>query len=238
MAYSKNVIISEDVAVVFFTDFINRLTSVSNQVTLDQWVETSGVVTGADVKVFGRYVIGFSYSDDAYAIKYTVKYGDNVLVSEKSLTVRPGSSYGAKITYRLAVNDKAVCLRLSNYNTQNKDVYNSDMFFIVNENNTDRFAHKLDNSNSLSVSVNALADYFYKADDRTQKCKIYNRLAYTANTNGEGFEIIESKSLVSDTIKADEITGLFDSSTVTADTLYMLDGKKYYAVGSNTLMKV
>ena len=237
MAYSKDVIISENAAVAFFTDFINRLTSVSNQVTLDQWVETSGVVTGADVKVFGRYVIGFSYSDDAY-VKYTVKYGDNVLVSEKSLTVKPGSSYGAKITYRLAVNDKAVCLRLSNYNTQNKDVYNSDMFFIVNENNTDRFAHKLDNSNSLSVSVNALADYFYKADDSTQKYKIYNRLAYTADTNGEEFEMIESKSLVSDTIKADEITGLFDSSTVTADSRYMLDGKKYYAVDSNTLMEV
>lgn len=237
MAYSKNVIISEIVAVAFFTDFINRLTSVSNQVTLDQWVETSGVVTGADVKVFGRYVIGFSYSDNAN-VKYTVKYGDNVLVSEQSLTVKPGSSYGAKITYRLAVNDKAVCLRLSNYNTQNKDVYNSDMFFIVNENNTDRFAHKLDNSTSLSVSVNALADYFYKADDSTQKYKIYNRLAYTADTNGEEFEMIESKSLVSDTIKADEITGLFDSSTVTADSRYMLDGKKYYAVDSNTLMEV
>ena len=108
----------------------------------------------------------------------------------------------------------------------------------MNENNTDRFAHKLDNSTSLSVSVNALADYFYKADDSTQKYKIYNRLAYTADTNGEEFEIIESKSLVSDTIKADKITGLYDCSTVTADTLYMLDGKKYYAVDSNTLMEV
>ena len=236
MAYSKNVIISENAAA-FFTDFINRLTSVSNQVTLDQWVETSGVVTGADVKVFGRYVIGFSYSDDAY-VKYTVKYGDNVLVSEKSLTVKPGSSYGAKITYRLAVNDKAVCLRLSNHNTLKKDVINFDMIFIISESNTDRFAHKLDNSTSLSVSVNALADYFYKADDSTQKYKIYNRLAYTADTNGEEFEIIESKILVSDTIKTAEITGLYDCSTVTADTLYMLDGKKYYAVDSNTLMEV
>lgn len=238
MAYKKERIIATDTGELFFREFINKLTAVSDKVTLDQVVTDEGEVN-AYVKVFGRYIICFTYKNSAGSyIYYTVKNGDNTLVNTQQITVTPGSSYVPKITYRLAANDKAVCLRLSNHNTSQKDVINFDMIFIVNENNTDRFAHKLDNSTSLSVSVNALKDYFYKADDSTQKYKIYNRLAYTADTNGEEFEMIESKSLVSDTIKADEITGLFDSSTVTADSRYMLDGKKYYAVDSNTLMEV
>lgn len=238
MAYKKETIIGTDNKELFLREFINKLTAVSDKVTLDQVVTDEGEVN-AYVKVFGRYIICFTYKNSAgSSIYYTVKNGDNTLVNTQQITVTSSQAYAPKITYRLAANDKAVCLRLSNHNTSQKDVINFDMIFIISESNIDRCAFKANDNYTLSVSVNALADYFYKADDSTQKYKIYNRLAYTADTNGEEFEIIESKILVSDTIKADEITGLFDSSTVTADTLYMLDGKKYYAVDSNTLMEV
>lgn len=239
MAYKKETIIgTEGNSEFFLREFINKLTAVSDKVTLDQVVTEEGNIN-AYVKVFDRYIICFTYKYGNYNyIYYTVKNGDNTLVNTQQITVTPGSSYVSKITYRLAVNDKAVCLRLSNYNTSQKDVINFDMIFIISESNIDRCAFKADNSSLLSVSVNAMTSYFYKADDSTQACKAYNRLVYTADTSGAEFEIITSKNLISDTIKTDATSGLFDCSNVTQDTLYMLDGKQYYAVDSNTLMEV
>lgn len=238
MAYKKETIICTDNKELFLREFINKLTAVSDKVTLDQVVTDEGEVN-AYVKVFGRYIICFTYKNSAGSyIYYTVKNGDNTLVNTQQITVTPGSSYVPKITYRLAANDKAVCLRLSNYNTSQKDVINFDMIFIISESNIDRCAFKASDSTTLSVSVNAMTSYFLKADDGTQACKAYNRLVYTADTSGAEFEIITSKNLISDTIKTDATSGLFDCSNITPDTLYMLDGKQYYAVDSNTLMEV
>ena len=237
MAYKKETIIGTYTGELFFREFINKLTAVSDKVTLDQEV-TEGSTINAYVKVFNRYIICFTYKSDFNYIECTVKNGDNTLVNTQRITVRPNTAHDPKITYRLAVNDRAVCLSLSNYYASQKDVFSVDMIFVISESNIDRFAFKADDSTAFSVSVNAMTSYFLKADDGTQACKAYSRLVYTADTSGAEFEIITSKILVSDTIKTAEITGLYDCSTVTADTLYMLDGKKYYAVDSNTLMEV
>lgn len=69
--------------------------------------------------------------------------------------------------------------------------------------------------------------------------KTQSRLNYIASNTGTDIDVTTSKILLSGTQKVDEIIGMKDCSTVTANSVYPCnDGKQYYALNANTLMEV
>ena len=92
------------------------------------------------------------------------------------------------------------------------------------------------NSN-LTISSSAIDTNFY--DLNSQPYKTLTRFNYVGGESGVDIDVSTSKILLSGTQKVDEIIGMKDCSTVTANSVYPCnDGKQYYALNANTLMEV
>lgn len=69
--------------------------------------------------------------------------------------------------------------------------------------------------------------------------KTLTRFNYVGGESGVDIDVSTSKIILSGTQKVDEIIGMKDCSTVTANGVYPCnDGKQYYALNANTLMEV
>jgi hypothetical protein len=65
----------------------------------------------------------------------------------------------------------------------------------------------------------------------------HSRLGYALTEPGK-IELVESKVFTSSGIKSEEMTSLYDSSTVAVDGTYPVDGVNYYAVDEHTVMVI
>ena len=90
---------------------------------------------------------------------------------------------------------------------------------------------------SNSVDTIASKSEFIRTDEN-HKGKIYkktNRLLYSRD---EDVEIIESKPLVQNNIAVHDMKSVYDCSNVTANNILLIDNNRYFAVDSNTLIKI
>lgn len=90
---------------------------------------------------------------------------------------------------------------------------------------------------SNSVDTIASKSEFIRTDENHQGeiYKITNRLSYSRD---EDVEIIESKPLMQNNVAAHDMKNVYDCSNVTANNILLIDNNRYFAVDSNTLIKI
>ena len=93
--------------------------------------------------------------------------------------------------------------------------------------------------NVIAYNLNSIASKaeYIRTDENHQgeTYKITNRLLYSRD---EDVEIIESKPLVQTNIAVHDMKNVYDCSNVTANNILLIDNNRYFAVDSNTLIKI
>ena len=134
----------------------------------------------------------------------------------------------------LAENDFCINLEFLNYDQTagTGTGFSRDHIFAITKNDIYVFAYTT-SPNGYAIAQNIIGT----ADDSVYKTQ--SRLNYIGGESGVDIDVSTSKILLSGTQKVDEIIGMFDCSTVTANNVYPCnDGKQYYALNANTLMEV
>lgn len=229
-----------------FELLIEKLTEATDNITAGEITEYSvdtGVQAETTLTVFGMYSIaascrttGSGTSMKSY-IDLVTSYGGNELGSVSLLTRNAGAAgqTGAqRLRFIVADNSNALALRftdLPNFNTSyiNQDLLfeKSKKIFAINSYTGSQAANK----NYLSTDGTII---FAETGNTTLR---YNRLGYALTEPGK-IELIESKVFTSSGIKSEEMTSMYDSSTVTVDGTYPVDGVNYYAVDEHTVMVI
>ena len=92
---------------------------------------------------------------------------------------------------------------------------------------------------AYSNSSNTIASKseFIRTDENHQgeTYKITNRLSYSRD---EDVEIIESKPLIQNNVAVHDMKNVYDCSNVTANNILLIDNNRFFAVDSNTLIKI
>lgn len=156
--------------------------------------------------------------------------------SNYSISVRNGSStdYPCSAGFVLAENDFCINLKFLDYRQTagTGTGFSRDHIFAITKNDIYVFAY------TTSPDIYAIAQNIIGTADGSVY-KTQSRLNYIASNTGTDIDVTTSKILLSGTQKVDEISGMFDCSTVTANSVYPCnDGKQYYALNANTLMEV
>ena len=134
--------------------------------------------------------------------------------------------------FAYAENDTCINFKLGDYRT-NDTSFERDYLFVTTKSNIDRYGY------TTKSAINAIDGNIYNKAGSSDTYAIQTRLAYVGGTSGVDIDATSSKILLSGTQKVDEISGMFDCSTVTANVVYPCnDGKQYYALNANTLMEV
>ena len=134
----------------------------------------------------------------------------------------------------LAENDFCINLKFLNYDQTagTGTGFGRDHIFAITKNDIYVFAYTT-SSDTYAIARNIIGT----ADGSAYKTQ--SRLNYIASNTGTDIDVTTSKILLSGTQKVDEIIGMKDCSTVTANGVYPCnDGKQYYALNANTLMEV
>ena len=132
--------------------------------------------------------------------------------------------------FMLISNDNTVVMLFSDYNQSLPNVYKYNLMSY----------HEQDfNVIAYSNSINTIASKseFIRTDENHQgeTYKITNRLLYSRDEN---VEIIESKPLVQNNIVVHDMKSVYDCSNVLAGNILIIDSNKYFAIDSNTLIKI
>ena len=130
--------------------------------------------------------------------------------------------------FMLISNDNTVVMLFSDYNKSLPNVYKYNLMSY----------HEQD-FNVIAYNLNSIASKseFIRTDEN-HKGEIYkttNRLLYSRDEN---VEIIESKPLVQNNIAVHDMKSVYDCSNVTANNILLIDNNRYFAVDSNTLIKI
>lgn len=134
----------------------------------------------------------------------------------------------------LAENDFCINLKFLSYGQTagTETGFSHDHIFAITKNDIYVFAY------TTQINIYAIAQNIIGTAD-SSVYKTQSRLNYIASNTGTDIDVTTSKILLSGTQKVDEISGMFDCSTVTANSVYPCnDGKQYYALNANTLMEV
>ena len=134
----------------------------------------------------------------------------------------------------LAENDFCINLKFLSYGQTagTETGFSRDHIFAITKNDIYVFAYTTQ-TNIYAIAQNIIGT----ADGSAYKTQ--SRLNYIASNTGTDIDVTTSKILLSGTQKVDEIIGMKDCSTVTANGVYPCnDGKQYYALNANTLMEV
>lgn len=134
----------------------------------------------------------------------------------------------------LAENDFCINLKFLNYDQTagTGTGFSREHIFAITKNDIYVFAYTTQ-PNIYAIEQNIIGT----ADGSAYKTQ--SRLNYIASNTGTDIDVTTSKILLSGTQKVDEIIGMKDCSTVTANSVYPCnDGKQYYALNANTLMEV
>lgn len=170
-------------------------------------------------------------------IDLVVSYGNNQLGTVTLITRNSGAAgqTGAqRLRFIVADNSNALVLRFTDLTNFNTRYINQDLLFEKSK--------KIFAINSYTGSQTTTRNYlstdgtviFAETGNTTL---IYDRLGYALTEPGK-IELIESKVFTSSGIKSEEMTSLYDSSTVAVDGTYPVDGVNYYAVDEHTVMVI
>ena len=128
----------------------------------------------------------------------------------------------------LISNDNTVVMLFGDYNQSLPNVYKYNLMSY----------HEQD-FNVIAYNLNSIASKaeYIRTDENHQgeTYKITNRLLYSRD---EDVEIIESKPLVQNNIAVHDMKNVYDCSNVTANNILLIDNNRYFAVDSNTLIKI
>lgn len=144
------------------------------------------------------------------------------------------TTHSCSAGFVLAENDFCINLKFLNYDQTagTGTGFGRDHIFAITKNDIYVFAYTT-SPNGYAIAQNIIGT----ADDSVYKTQ--SRLNYIGGESGVDIDVSTSKILLSGTQKVDEIIGMFDCSTVTANNVYPCnDGKQYYALNANTLMEV
>ena len=132
--------------------------------------------------------------------------------------------------FMLISNDNTVVMLFSDHNQSLPNAYKYNLMS-YHEQNFNIVAY------SNSINTIASKSEFIRTDEK-HKGEIYkttNRLLYSRDEN---VEIIESKPLVQNNIVVHDMKSVYDCSNVLAGNILIIDSNKYFAIDSNTLIKI
>ena len=134
------------------------------------------------------------------------------------------------LNFMLISNDNAIAILFENYNQILPATYSYSVMS-YHEQNFNIVAY------SNSVDTIASKSEFIRTDEN-HKGEIYkktNRLLYSRD---EDVEIIEIKPLVQNNVAVHDMKNVYDCSNVTANNILLIDNNRFFAVDSNTLIKI
>lgn len=260
MAFKKQVVAAVTEPYNFLYQFCKEIENVSDKFILTDMTEYNNnnnryknasftILDNFVLKFEGDYVnnstVGLRINcgyDNTSVFKYHSASDTNLSGVSIASSGNMNSTVDSKITYRLASNNNAVSLKFGNYFS--RDYVSTDLIFIITDSgtpicgisSTDSVNKKEQWTSSELSPTPVCKTQLYDAPYHTLKYNLYDRISY--DYSGHDIEIIENKVIVSGNVKVDTTNGLFDSSCVTPNALYMLDGLKYYAVDDHTIMRV
>ena len=132
--------------------------------------------------------------------------------------------------FMLISNDNTVVMLFSDHNQSLPNAYKYNLMS-YHEQNFNIVAY------SNSINTIASKSEFIRTDEN-HKGEIYkttNRLLYSRDEN---VEIIEIKPLVQNNIVVHDMKSVYDCSNVLAGNILIIDSNKYFAIDSNTLIKI
>ena len=132
--------------------------------------------------------------------------------------------------FMLISNDNTVVMLFSDHNQSLPNAYKYNLMS-YHEQNFNIVAY------SNSINTIASKSEFIRTDEN-HKGEIYkttNRLLYSRDEN---VEIIESKPLVQNNIAVHDMKNVYDCSNVLAGNILIIDNNRFFAIDSNTLIKI
>lgn len=213
---------------------LNGLTSLSDRIKRIDSETDKGVI------IDDIYKITFVPSSSWYSVTMTLFVNDTEIASDTKLPISKNASSivdterGLQVLY--AENDNCIDLKFLGPSFSGSDKWHDEFIFVKCNNLENIYAYKYAGQSSY-ISSPAIDTNFYNLN--SQPYKTLTRFNYVGGESGVDIDVSTSKILLSGTQKVDEIIGMKDCSTVTANSVYPCnDGKQYYALNANTLMEV
>ena len=225
----------------FIKAFANELTSADNRITCETDIDaefanedSSHYITIIfDVNNCYKIKLIMGYAINAATNRYGIcRIVNGVPYTSADLALSTYSTISAVITrtfnFMLISNDNAIAILFGGYNRTLPNTYDYNLISY----------HEQD-FNIIACGTNTIASKseFIRTDEN-HKGEIYkttNRLLYSRDEN---VEIIESKPLVQNNIVVHDMKSVYDCSNVLAGNILIIDSNKYFAIDSNTLIKI
>ena len=226
----------------FIKAFANELTSADSRITCETDIDaefanedSSHIITIIfDVnncyKIKLIRAVAINRATSQYNIQTVI---NNVDKSSASLLFLGATKFVTDIATRtfnfmLISNDSTVVMLFGDYNK-----------VLPATNNSSLMSYHEQDFNIIACGTNTIASKseFIRTDEN-HKGEIYkttNRLLYSRDEN---VEIIESKPLVQNNIVVHDMKSVYDCSNVLAGNILIIDSNKYFAIDSNTLIKI
>lgn len=234
--YIRKVVSGTETTTAEFIDkFVRTLAALSDKFIESKSAESDFYDT---LTIDSKYRFVFSAAQDSRRmyITFSVVGENEPRYSNYYISVRYADSTTLPCSagFVLAENDFCINLKFLNYDqtASTGTGFSCDHIFAITKNDIYVFAYTA-SSDKYAIERNIIGT----ADSSTYKT--LTRFNYVGGESGVDIDVSTSKILLSGTQKVDEISGMFDCSTVTANSVYPCnDGKQYYALNANTLMEV
>ena len=242
MSYVNKIISINGTEKDFIKAFANELTSADNRITCETDIDAEFANEDSSHIITIIFDVNNCYKIKlirAVAInKATYQYNiqtvvNNVDKSSAGLyflgTTKPVTDIATRtFNFMLISNDSTVVMLFGDYNQSLPNVYKYNLMSY----------HEQD-FNVIAYNLNSIASKaeYIRTDENHQgeTYKTTNRLLYSRDEN---VEIIESKPLLQNSSAVYDMKNVYDCSNVTAGSILIIDSNKYFAVDSNTLIKI
>ena len=226
----------------FIKAFANELTSADSRITCETDIDaefanedSSHIITIIfDVnncyKIKLIRAVAINRATSQYNIQTVI---NNVDKSSAGLLFLGATKFVTDIATRtfnfmLISNDNAIAILFGGYNRTLPNTYDYNLISY----------HEQDfNVTAYSTNTIASKSEFIRTDEnhKGEIYKITNRLLYSRD---EDVEIIESKPLVQNNIAVHDMKSVYDCSNVLAGNILIIDNNRFFAIDSNTLIKI
>ena len=244
MSYVNKIISINGTEKDFIKAFANELTSADSRITCETDIDaefanenSSHIITIIfDVNNCYKIKLIRAVAINRATYQYNIQAVINNVDKSSAFLYFSGTSKGVTdiatrtLNFMLISNDNTVVMFFGGYDRVLPATNNSSLMS-YHEQNFNIVAY------SNSVDTTASNSEFIRTDEN-HKGEIYkktNRLLYSRD---EDVEIIESKPLMQNNIAVHDMKNVYDCSNVTANNILLIDSNKYFAIGSNTLIKI
>ena len=242
MSYVNKIISINGTEKDFIKAFANELTSADSRITCETDIDaefanedSSHIITiifdvnnCCKIKLIRAVAINrVTYQYNIQTVVNNVdKSSANLFFSATTKTVTDIAT--RTFNFMLISNDNAIAILFGGYNRTLPNTYDYNLISY----------HEQD-FNIIACGTNTIASKseFIRTDEN-HKGEIYkttNRLLYSRDEN---VEIIEIKPLVQNNIVVHDMKSVYDCSNVLAGNILIIDSNKYFAIDSNTLIKI